>query len=123
MLASPVEDPGYRPGVHDEIDSAMFADNGFSVVLFDGRNQQVHTLNPTSSAIWSLIDGASSMEDISIELSEVFSVERHQIANDVIAAINEFWSAGLLEGAPSAKPHGEALAGADLQPLARRPDP
>lgn len=125
------------PRPHPSVETAFLAPEA---VLYDMRHHQVHHLNPSASAVWLLIDGVASADDIATELSDIFSAPYEVVRPDVAAAIEDFRGRGLLdtgEEAPSAADadvgHGHdahdhdvpggAHAEAGVRPLPRPPDP
>lgn len=112
-----------RPEPARSIESAHFTDAGFEVVLFDDRNHRVHRLNPVSSAIWVLLDGRATVDDVTNELAGIFDLEIDRIANDVLRAIEEFWALGLLEGSPPPFGASAERGPGQAEILSRPPDP
>ena len=125
-----------RPRPHPSVETAYLAPEA---VLYDMRHRQVHHLNPSASAVWLLIDGEASADDIATELSEIFSAPYDIVRPDVAAAIDDFSARGLLdagEEAPASS-HDDADPlngahdhstgahhhGAGVRPLPRPPDP
>jgi hypothetical protein len=54
------------------------------------------TLNPTGQAIWSAIDGARSLRDISEQLAREYEASRADIETDVIGLVAELASRKML---------------------------
>ena len=108
------------PVPSDAVETAVYTDEGFRVVLFDERDHAVHSLNPESSAIWTLIDGATSVEAICRELSELFGVDVPTVESDVDCALGDFWGLGLLAGSPAPS---SGTDDDELRVLPRPPDP
>jgi hypothetical protein len=67
-------------------------------VLFDDRHGEIHHLNPSASAVWLLIDGELSIEEIVDELSEIFGVPESELLPDVETIVEDFRTRGLLVG-------------------------
>jgi PqqD family protein of HPr-rel-A system len=100
--------PGDVPARSSAVETAIFTDEGLTVVLYDERNHAVHALNAVSSAIWMLIDGTAAVAEIVRTLSEIFGVGDDEVEHDVEGALGDLWRLGLLEGspAPSNEPAG-----------------
>ena len=84
-----------RPAPHEAVDT-VFLDP--EVVLFDGRDASVVRLNPSASAVWLLLDGATPPRAIAAELAEIVGLPTDVLADDVDAAVAEFAAQGLLAG-------------------------
>ena len=56
-----------EPAPHDAIDTVFLEPE---VVLFDGRDASVVRLNPSASAVWLLLDGATPPAAIATELAD-----------------------------------------------------
>lgn len=102
----------------------LFMDHGFVAILFDERDGRLHTLNSASAAVWALLDGATTEDSVTAELTELFGESQSGVAAAVHQAIEEFWQLGLLEGSPAtlsiSAAQGEARG---ERVLARAPDP
>lgn len=94
MTSTPVA--AESPGPHPSVETAFLVPE---VVLFDDRHGEVHHLNASASAVWMMIDGSSTMDEIAVELSEIFSVPVDRTRSDVATAIEDFRSRGLLDTA------------------------
>jgi hypothetical protein len=88
-----------RPRPHPSVETAFLAPEA---VLYDMRHHQVHHLNPSASAVWLLIDGVASADDIATELSEIFSAPYDVVRPDVTSAIEDFRGRGLLDAVDDA---------------------
>lgn len=84
-----------RPRPHPAVETAFLAPEA---VLWDTRHQQVHHLNPSASAVWLLIDGELTADQIARELCDIFGAEFDAVRPDVDDAIAEFVRRGLLVG-------------------------
>jgi PqqD family protein of HPr-rel-A system len=108
------------PRPHHSVETAFLPPEA---VLFDDRHGEIHHLNPSASAVWVLLDGELSIDEVTAELSDIFSVPGDQMRGDVIAAVEDFRTRGLLDGAhvrPDDRADDDpADDGADL----RRADP
>jgi Coenzyme PQQ synthesis protein D (PqqD) len=129
--------PEQRPQPHPSVETAFLAPEA---VLWDGRHHHVHHLNPSASAVWLLIDGEMSADQIAVELCDIFGTEYAVVRPDVDVAIAEFARRGLLVGGDQGHEHrdashddvvdGDHEPGGDpaapasgATPLARPPDP
>ena len=113
------------PAPHDAIDTVFLEPE---VVLFDGRDASVVRLNPSASAVWLLLDGATSPSGIAAELAEIVGLPAEALARDVEAAVTDFAAQGLLAGTERATDDGDdepvsADVGDGPRVLPRPPDP
>lgn len=83
---------GDRPTRHPAVETALL---GSEAVLYDERSGMVHHLNQSACAIWSLLDGRSVADVVSV-LSQTTGVPRDAIRRDVVQTIGELDAAGLL---------------------------
>jgi hypothetical protein len=88
----------FTPMISAAVVDEYFTDNEYSVVGFDPRTGEIHRLNQSASAIWSLIDGKSSVGEIAGDVAEIFGLRSSAAAKSVKASIEEFRNLGLLEG-------------------------
>jgi len=116
-----------QPAPHPSIETAYL---DAEAVLFDERTGSVHQLNPSASAVWMLLDGELSPDQLARELSELFGAPGDVVRADVDTALVDFAGRGLLVGSdppPAAAPahdhdhHGRGAVQPDV--LARPPDP
>ena len=84
-----------RPRPHGSVETAFLPPE---VVLFDDRHGELHHLNPSASAVWLMLDGELSVDEVAAELSDIFSVPPGEILPDVEAAVEDFRGRGLLDG-------------------------
>jgi hypothetical protein len=54
------------------------------VVLWAPSTETLHRLDLQGTAVWDLLDGQRSLQDIATELAEVFQVDRAIILPDVV---------------------------------------
>ena len=66
-----------QPAPHEAIDTVFLEPE---VVLFDGRDASVVRLNPSASAVWLLLDGATSPAVIAAELAEIVGLPADVLA-------------------------------------------
>ncbi len=112
-----------KPAPHDAIDTVFLEPE---VVLFDARDATVVRLNPSASAVWLLLDGASPTAVIAAELAEIVGLSADQLAGDVEAALADFAAQGLLAGTTRLTPEEHVQAAHDTAGpfvLPRPPDP
>ncbi|HEX6208555.1 MAG TPA: PqqD family protein [Actinomycetota bacterium] len=71
-------------------------------VLYDEVSNQIHLLNPIATLIWSGLDGRTTLEELSAELSDAFGADLARVRFDVLEAVRGFAEQDLLEdeGAP-----------------------
>ncbi len=90
---------------------------------FDGEavlalGDELHLLNPVAALVWQCCDGASSAGEIAEDLAEVFGADPGALQSDVLQAIGEFKSAGLLvpdeDGAGASQTLSRVLTAYDL---------
>ena len=99
-----------RPRPHATVETAFLPPD---VVLFDDRHGELHHLNPSASAVWLMLDGELSIDEVAGELSDIFSVPRDEIRPDVEAAVEDFRGRGLLDGSAHPSEASSAAAPAD----------
>ena len=68
-------------------------------VLFDG--ERFHRLNPQAAAVWSLIDGRRTFDEICAELAEAFGVPAAEIARDADPMLRQLEADGVLHPRPT----------------------
>lgn len=83
-----------RPARHPAIDTAFVVDR---VVLFDERTAQVHEMNPSASALWLLLDGEQTVDEIAGRLGAVFGAAPGVVRSSVQGMIAELARLGLIE--------------------------
>ena len=81
------------PRTHPAIEAAWVVDR---YLLFDERDGVVHELSPSASAVWHLVDGATTGAAIAEELSRQVG---RDISADVHVAVTDFARLGLLSDA------------------------
>ena len=113
------------PQHHPLTQTVEFLDTGLDVMVRDPRDW-LHHLTGTSAALWTLIDGRSSTEQIIGDLGEIYDTTPDSIRDDVERALTELAEAGLLaapevDDQPSAPDIGVDQIAAVAMP--RPPDP
>ena len=81
-----------RPG-----SGILFRELDDGCVLYDPRNEKVHSLNLTAGFIWCLIDGSRSLGEIAAEISSASDADTAAVLTDVLRTADEFARQGLLE--------------------------
>ncbi len=117
-----------RPKPHPAIDTAFLHNQA---VLFDDRTGQVHELSPSASAVWLLVDGELSLDDVAAALHELVNVPFETLRADAETAVEDFAARGLLEGTEAVRrdgghhhqPASTVSAHAGPVVLPRPPDP
>ena len=65
-------------------------------VIYDEGSGDLHHLNPTATIVFGLCDGASTMREMSVDISEAFEVPADEVEAQVRALIRQFRKADLL---------------------------
>ena len=66
-------------------------------ILFDPDSGSVHILNETAVAIWKMLDGKKSIEDISEGLKDRFTDISPQSGNKIIDLARRLYEIGVIE--------------------------
>jgi hypothetical protein len=66
-------------------------------VLYDERNDRLHFLNWSASAVWWSIDGRASVDDLAAELADRFHAEPDVMRTDVATLLERLGSEELVE--------------------------
>lgn len=111
---------------HEAIDSAAF---GTEVMLHDRRNNLTHELNSSAAAVWLMLDGHRTLDQIVTELADRFRVLRNEVEVGVTEVVSQLEALGVLDGsiepdvAPAIelRPFAESYGGQRV--MARPPDP
>ena len=89
--------PRRRKGVHGvELDDES--------VLYDDRNDRLHLLNWSASAVWWALDGTSSVDDLTNDLARRFHAERDAMRSDVLTLLGVLGEMQLVEAVRSPSP-------------------
>jgi len=59
--------------------------------------ESIFNLNETGFAIWDMVDGKKSLENIVDEIEREYDVESHQLERDVMSFVNEMLAAKLIQ--------------------------
>ena len=62
---------------------------------------ELFTLNETGKAIWELLDGRRSLQEVTRELSERYTAEPEKIQTDVLGLVGELLRRGMVIEVPS----------------------
>ena len=62
---------------------------------------ELFTLNETGKAIWELLDGRRSLQEVARELSEKYAAEPEKIQTDVLGLVGELLRRGMVIEVPS----------------------
>ena len=113
-----------HPTAHESTETVLFDIDEFCAVVFDDRNNRLHRLNPSASAVWILCDGTASPDQMAEELAEMLGLDHTRAAVGVSEALGSFWEAGLLIGSPDPEiSNPEAAAAGERRILERLHDP
>lgn len=85
-----------RTVAHVEVDG--------EAVLYDETTNRVHVLDPIAMLIWSGLDGHTTLEELSEELSRAFEADVKRVRMDVLDAVRELASQELLATGPREEP-------------------
>lgn len=66
------------------------------LIIFDDRSKQLARMNQTAAKIWQLHEENLSVDEVAQHLSEFYNVEKEVIISDVINALDEWQTMGLL---------------------------
>lgn len=78
-------------------DGVLFRELDDGCVLYDSKNEKVHSLNTTAGFIWCLMDGARSLGEIAREISSASGSDEAVVLRDVLRAADQFARQGLVE--------------------------
>lgn len=84
-------------------DDVVLRDDDNRSVLAVPEQDDVAVLNLTARAVWELCDGATTIEELTAALCEIFAVTPEQAATDVKHALKTMDAAGLVEWAPAGR--------------------
>lgn len=89
-----VVSPGSKPRPANEV---VFRELTEGAVVLHLGSGQYHGVNPVGAAVWSLLDGRRSVDDIVAELRERIEEPPPQLADDVRAFLAQLAQRGLIE--------------------------
>ena len=96
--ADPALVPRHRAAVHGvEIDDES--------VLYDERNDRLHFLNWSASAVWWAIDGRANVDELAGTLAQRFHAESEVMRTDVLALLGVLGEQHLVEVVPGRGGH------------------
>lgn len=97
--------PTTAPAPRDHVASVVL--DGESV-LWDAHTGAVHLLNPSASAVWLLLDGNSTVDEIAEAIAMASRAPRDVVVTDVVGLVRMFAGLGILVGFEPAEvePHG-----------------
>lgn len=67
-------------------------------VLYVESVNKMHVLNPSATVVWNCMDGTGTIAEIAGDISAAFAVDLDTVRRDVLQAVREFASDGLLVG-------------------------
>jgi hypothetical protein len=85
--------PIKQPWVEDE----LLADGG--MILYNGKRNEVLTVNGTGALVWECCDGAHDVDAIVSEIRDVFP-GAEEIERDVRDLVHQLWQAGMIAPGP-----------------------
>jgi len=82
------------------------------LIIFDDRSKQLTRLNQTASKIWCLHAEHNPIESIAEYLSEHYDIATHQLIPDIISALEEWQTMGMLgnDSSPQTEQIDDVLA-------------
>ena len=110
--------PAQRPGTE-----TAYLDG--EAVVFDVASSTVQQLSSSAAAVWLLCDGATTVDGMVAELSEIFGEPTERVRRDVVLALGRLWEEGLLEGSPQRRsaPAPALPRGGGPRDVPQPPDP
>ena len=69
------------------------------VVLYDPSRDRVHTLNNTAAVIWQLCDGSRTIDELTVEMAELYEVDPGVVELDVPDILEQLGTVHLLRHA------------------------
>jgi hypothetical protein len=83
--------PKKRPALTHEVNETG------EVVLFDEAGQRLLLLNDVGAAVWLLLDGVRSVEDIARVITETLPADLPRVQSDVITFLESLRDHGLVD--------------------------
>lgn len=91
--------PGSREMLHPKPRGDLtFQEIDGESVVYDEASGQVHHLNNTATIVFTLLDGSASIGEIAADIAEAAELPLNEIQFQVHRLVEEFHTAGLLEG-------------------------
>lgn len=72
------------------------------VVIYDSEADALHHLEPTATAIWTLLDGDRTVSTVAADLADAYRAEEESIRRDVLELVRVIHDRGLLAGSAGA---------------------
>lgn len=66
-------------------------------VVYSDRTGNIHVMNPIATLIWQQLDGQVTLEQLSVDLSEVFGAPLDVVRTDVLQVVRTFHEDELLD--------------------------
>jgi hypothetical protein len=73
-------------------------------VLFDEKRGTIHELSRAGTLIWRCLDGNGTVDEIAVDMSEVFGVELARVQTELIEFVRELGRKGLLDNCEPTAP-------------------
>jgi hypothetical protein len=92
---------GATPTIAPSTSAGIF---GHEAVVFCFPTTTVHRLDPIGSLIWQCLDGATTVDELTLDLADAFATDRAAVAADVVGLLEKLIDAGavvLSDGGPS----------------------
>jgi PqqD family protein of HPr-rel-A system len=83
-------------------------------VIYDDESGELHHLNPTATIVFNLLDGTSTIKELSADIADAFEQPADEVEKQVRTLLREFRKVNLLEGnlmdgkSPKGKKNGKA---------------
>ena len=84
-----------RPVLRPTVDFRVLDD--LSGIAVDSESEQAHALNPVGVAVLERCDGTLTIEEIVVEVNDIFDAPQEQIAADVHAFLADLAARGMIE--------------------------
>jgi hypothetical protein len=111
-------DLGYAPRRRSDV-VAVEVDG--ELIVFDPRSKGTHKLNRLGALLWEVMDGTSTLAELSEDLAAVFAQPPSAIQGEVVAFVRALGEVGLLDEVRPTDERGEEPAGHAGESPARRP--
>jgi hypothetical protein len=80
-------------------------------VLYDERDDRLHLLNWSASAVWWAIDGTATVDDLATDLAGRFHAQPDAMRSDVVALLDVLGAEHLVVAAGSFRAQGSEARG------------